>query len=504
MPQGNIINLFLQTAQAYPERVAFIHEGTAITFGELLNDVQHTAGLYIQKGIVPGNKVLVFVPMSIDLYRIVLALFYIGACPVFLDEWVSFSRLKKCLETAPCTSVIAGRKLLLLSYFAQPLRKIRLKLYAGAKYRDAPQTRPYDAHDDETALVTFTTGTTGTPKAANRTHGFLYAQYHALRPLLDRELVSFVSLPVVVLANLGLGKTTVLPPARFSAGKKDTYKNLVGYLHDNMVEEIISSPSVCLQIATMLRDNSVKLSMAHILTGGGAVFPADAETLLHAFPGAEVTVVYGSTEAEPVCHIAAESLAAVTPETLKSYGLPVGRPVKCSVIPYREGIIEFPPQAPIEELALPEGKDGEIIVAGPHVLKGYINNPEAERRYKLRVKNEIWHRTGDAGMMKDGLLYFLGPCSEIINYNGVTYYPVITGYMFCGMTGATRAALLMHDGNPLLIVQSPAKIKDDILQNVLAFVQLPDAAIKYVQKIPLDKRHRTKIDYDRLRTMIRS
>ncbi|MBZ0100500.1 MAG: AMP-binding protein, partial [Taibaiella sp.] len=424
--------------------------------------------------------------------------------PVFLDEWVSFSRLKKCLETVSCTSVIAGRKLLLLSYFAQPLRKIRLKLYACAKYRGAPQTRPYDAHDDETALVTFTTGTTGTPKAANRTHGFLYAQYDALHPLLGRELVSFVSLPVVVLANLGLGKTTVLPPARFSAGKKDTYKNLVGYLNDNRVKEIISSPSVCLQIATMLRDSSVKLNMAHVLTGGGAVFPADAQTLLHAFPRAEVTVVYGSTEAEPVCHIAAERLAAVAPETLKSYGLPVGRPIKCNVIRYHEDIIELPPHASVEELALPEGKAGEIIVVGPHVLKGYINNPEAERRYKLRVKNEVWHRTGDAGMMKDGLLYFLGPSSEIINYNSVTYYPVITGYMFCGMTGATRAALLMHDGNPLIIVESPAKIEDDILQNALAFVQLPDAAVKYVQKIPLDKRHRTKIDYDRLRAMIRS
>jgi len=56
MPTGNIINLFLQTAQAYPERVAFIHEGTAITFGELLNDMQHTAGLLHSKRHNAGKQ----------------------------------------------------------------------------------------------------------------------------------------------------------------------------------------------------------------------------------------------------------------------------------------------------------------------------------------------------------------------------------------------------------------------------------------------------------------
>ena len=88
MSDSNIINLFMTAAQRHPDEIALIHDNDTISYGQLLKDVQQTAGYYKKRGIKQGDNVLVFVPMRIDLYRIVLSLFYLGACPVFIDEWV--------------------------------------------------------------------------------------------------------------------------------------------------------------------------------------------------------------------------------------------------------------------------------------------------------------------------------------------------------------------------------------------------------------------------------
>ena len=70
-----------------------IHKNKAISFSEFEKQIKDTSNYFLNKGISKGDRVLIFVPMSIDLYRIVLALFNIGATAVFLDELVSKKRM---------------------------------------------------------------------------------------------------------------------------------------------------------------------------------------------------------------------------------------------------------------------------------------------------------------------------------------------------------------------------------------------------------------------------
>ena len=72
----NISELFISAAKAYPNKVAIIDPKNSITYGQLEKDVKETAAYFQKKGIKQGDRVLVFVPMGVDLYRIVLALFY--------------------------------------------------------------------------------------------------------------------------------------------------------------------------------------------------------------------------------------------------------------------------------------------------------------------------------------------------------------------------------------------------------------------------------------------
>ena len=85
--KSNISQLFFTAAEKYPQRIAIIYKNKEITFGQLSDEVQRTAAYFTQKGIRKGDRVLVFVPMSINLYRIVLALFSMGTTAVFLDDW---------------------------------------------------------------------------------------------------------------------------------------------------------------------------------------------------------------------------------------------------------------------------------------------------------------------------------------------------------------------------------------------------------------------------------
>jgi len=504
---SNIIQLFIKSAEQFPGRHVLLYGDDAITYSELLKDVKQTAAAYSYKGITQGDKVLVFVPMSIDLYRIVLALFYIGACPVFLDEWVSVSRLKKCCEVVPCKALVAGTKLLAAALFIGSLRKIPVKLRTSLQDKSADGIDPVHVNGEETALVTFTTGTTGTPKAANRTNNFLYAQYKALEPLLKNDAqVSFVSLPIVTLINIGLGKTTLLPPKGFTKKWAEVYTQISDDLLRSHADEIICSPSVLLKIVP--HATGCAHNIKHVFTGGGAVFPHDAQKITNTFPGARATVVYGSTEAEPISHIDMDVLLATDIAAIQEYGLPVGTisiAAQCAVIPVTDKPIGPVSAREWQELILKPGDAGEIVVSGEHVLKGYVNNESAVKQQKINVAGTIWHRTGDAGRMDaDGKLYLLGPHKEIIHHEGITYYPLITSYLCSVITATSGAALLLMNGQLVLVIESARQLEGVILNAAMDQLKLQAAAVRYVDSIPRDKRHNTKVDYEQLRALLDS
>ncbi|HEY6162332.1 MAG TPA: AMP-binding protein, partial [Bacteroidia bacterium] len=166
----NITDLFFEAAAKYPGKPAIIYKEEAITFSVFAREVDATAAYFIKKGIMQGDRVMIFVPMSIDLYRIVLALFRIGATAVFLDEWVSKARMEECCKVAQCKAFIGGFKARTLALLSSELRKIPIKL-GTKKTNGGPLSEKRKVTFSDTALITFTTGSTGIPKAAKRTHG---------------------------------------------------------------------------------------------------------------------------------------------------------------------------------------------------------------------------------------------------------------------------------------------------------------------------------------------
>ena len=508
--QANIFSAFLQATEAQPEAVALIHDNRQLTYRQLLAEVRETAAYFRKKGLQKEDKVLVFVPMSLELYRTVLALLYLGACPVFLDGWVGIKRLRECLQTVPCKGIIAPPAFLFLSWAIKDLRQlpVRLSTRVGAT-EEINNLQPAAVFPENTALVTFTTGSTGTPKAADRTHAFLAAQLQALSPLLQTvPSPCLTTLPIVVLLHLAAGRTTLLPTKRFKITKTESYPALLEDVLGKNARAIISSPSVLKGLVTAANgDFSSLQTVEEILTGGGPVYPVLAAAMKNAFPHAKINAVYGSTEAEPISHIDAQTLASFSPEAVLEGGLPVCFPdasAQVRIVKMDVESVKIQSAEALDAATLPENSVGEILVSGAHVLQHYIHNPEAEAEVKIRIGKTVWHRTGDCGRLDaNGSLYFMGRCKDAFEWNGQSYFPDLITYYLSRQLQDVAVAVLFYNNRPLVLFENAVPVPPEVLARLLQFCSLAEAPVAVVPKIPKDPLHHTKTDYAALQKMVR-
>jgi acyl-CoA synthetase (AMP-forming)/AMP-acid ligase II len=503
----NIVNLFFEAAAKYPNKAAIIYKEKEITFSEFEKQVKDTSAYLISKGIDKGDRVLIFVPMSIDLYRIVLAIFNIGATAVFLDEWVSKKRMEECCKVAQCKAFVGIFKAKALALFSSELRKIPIKLGVGYKSTSLTFQKKETSLSD-TALITFTTGSTGTPKAAKRTHGFLREQFNALLEKIDPspDDIDMPVLPIVLLINLGAGSTSVI--AEFKASKPDEMdtEKIFKQINEYKVTRMVSSPFFIKQLA---KYSSASKSSAPLLkkifTGGAPVFPAEAELYVRAFPQTKVEIVYGSTEAEPISSINANELVKEK-ENILTKGLKVGLPYRkaqVKIIEIKKEAIACSNDDELQQLVLPDGKIGEIIVSGPHVLQEYFNNQEALKQNKIFIGDICWHRTGDSGYLdKEGVIYLTGRCNTLIYLKDKIIAPFIYENYFQSLESVEMGTLLSINNKLIALIELKKAAEKNMVLNQLQKMDIHLDEIKFIPKIPRDPRHNSKIDYEKLKGLI--
>jgi acyl-CoA synthetase (AMP-forming)/AMP-acid ligase II len=216
--------------------------------------------------------------------------------------------------------------------------------------------------------------------------------------------------------------------------------------------------------------------------------------------------VYGSTEAEPIAHlnmkdITEDDCAAMT----NGKGLLAGKPVvdiKLQIIKHQWGQ-PVGPFSSVEfiEQCQPTGEPGEIVVSGAHVLPGYLHG-NGDKETKFQVDGIPWHRTGDEGYIDDdGRLWLLGRCIARINDERGIVYPFAVESAAMNHPAVKRAALILHHGDRVLVVESDGnKIDLKALKYALNNQLIEDILV--VKQIPVDSRHNSKVDYPALMRMI--
>lgn len=517
---ANVATLFAEQASRRPSQAAIVdrHRGVdrATTFAALDDRGARLAGLLRAAGVEQGDVILLGLRPGLDLYASILAVMRIGAVAMLVEPGAGRKVLVDACQMVCPRAVLASGSVLLRGLALRAVRDIPIRLTTSPWFPTARSVRPLaaivadrrvamvDAHTP--AILTFTSGSTGQPKAAIRTHAILDAQHRALRAVAANDAdVDLVSMPVVVLANLAAGATSII--ADVSSGKlaTATLDGIRGQIARLAPTRLTVSPILVERLA--LEAGVLALGrVRRIVTGGGPLFPDVTEQVRNVAPAADVISVYGSTEAEPIAHLSAGLVSECDRRQMgRGAGLLAGRPV--SEVRLRILRAPAPPwfnitSRQLDEATVPVGEIGEITVAGDHVVAAYLHS-QGDAETKLHVAGTVWHRTGDAGYIDAlGRLWLLGRMSAVIHDRHGSAHPFAIECGARSIIGHRRMALTAHESARTLVVEGSLSVSDlHRLERGLAWAHLD--RIHTVRKLPMDHRHASKVDYPALAALLR-
>lgn len=507
-----------------------LHE--QITYRKFSQRISTLAQGLLNIGIHPGDRVIIFLPMSVDMYTAMFAVQRIGAIAVFLDSWARSQHLGASAKCVTPKAMISFNKAFELVAEVPEFDAMAIRILYGPgekcshKYESlfALKSAPVaPVFSEDTALITFTTGSTGTPKGANRTHRFLSAQHHALSRVIpytpqDADMPAF---PIFSLNNLASGVTTILPALDLAAPSNKDSAILAAQIIHQKITCTTLSPSMLVGLARYCKQNALQLSvLRRVVTGGAPISKDDVSAFYEIAPQTVIWVLYGSTEAEPMAHIEGrdmlKELKSHDPEIVDE-GVNVGHiseDIDYKFIRIIDGPIEFS-QTSWETLEVPPGQVGEFICTGDHVCRDYYNNPEAFIATKISDNtNRVWHRTGDLAFIdKESNLWIVGRVNNVIKRAGEYYFPVRAEILLKRFDFTLRGAYLgMPDPKLRQAAYVAIEIKQDIDQEKFNFESakkeicrifeknsIPVDVIRFVAKIPMDSRHHSKVEYNTLR-----
>jgi acyl-CoA synthetase (AMP-forming)/AMP-acid ligase II len=523
----NLAAVLREHARTHPDTPALLDpwrgRTRTTTFGELEDLGRRAAALLLEKKLRPGDVVLVLHPMSAELYVALLAVFRLGMVVMALDPSAGPEHIERCCQLQPPHALIASAKAHLLRLISPALRRIPVKFTIGWPVPGATRwsllrgMRPHpdlvDVSDDAPALLTFTSGSTGQPKGAVRTHGFLLAQHVALAHSLNLTPgdTDIATLPIVLLANLASRVTSLVPDADLRRPGFIDPAPVVRQILEHDATSSVASPAFFERIALYCIERNVTLpSLRKLFAGGAPVFPRLLDQMQRVAPNADVVALYGSTEAEPIAHLARREFDDTERAAmLCGRGLLAGP----AVPEIRLRVLRDQWGQPVGPFTLHEfdanccaaNEPGEIVVTGGHVLKGYLNG-RGDHETKFRVGGETWHRTGDAGYLDErGRLWLLGRCVGRITDARGNLYPFAAETAAYQDARVKRAAVVADGGKRLLVIEwyDPNQPGDvEAIRRSLAWAQIDE--VRVWDHIPVDKRHNAKIDYPALRHRLRS
>jgi acyl-CoA synthetase (AMP-forming)/AMP-acid ligase II len=521
----NISEILQRQAEQFPDEIAIVDRvGRRIrqtTFGEFDQAIGRMATLLRGSGLKAGDTALLFHPMSAELYTALAAILRGGMTAMFVDPSAGRQYIDRCCELLPPQALIASSKAHLLRLLSPALRRIPIKWSVGGRvpftrcidqFTECSDDRNIHSCTSETpALASFTSGSTGQPKAAVRTHGFLLAQHRAVEESfsLAPGEIELVTMPIFVLANLASRVTSVIADADLRRPAEIVPEPVVRQIQGHQVNRITASPAFFERIVDCCEQKGFDLgSLRKIFTGGGPVPPRLLDRLRVLAPQAEITVVYGSTEAEPISTVTTREMDSQDTAAVSSgQGLLVGKPVASLDVrimrdSWGHSIGPLSADEFIRRCQQP-GQPGEIVVSGTHVLEGYLNG-QSEEETKFRVDETPWHRTGDAGYFdKRGRLWLLGRCAARVDDGHGALYPLGVEQAAMRHPCIGQAAMVSHRGQRVLAVtlRDPGAQPDFAsLLKSLSFANVD--SIRILKRLPVDQRHQSKIDYPSLHQLL--
>ncbi len=492
-----LLYMVQQGFEQYPARDAILDKSGKIwSYADLRKAVCACQASLRQKGIEKGTRVLVAIPMSGELYALLLAIFSLGGIAIFLDPWMRGKQMSAVIRQVRPEILVISPKLAWLAYALPATWRIPTWWKLGQIIPVEKDVHYTAVEETDQALITFTSGTSGLPKGANRTFGFLSAQMEALTPHLKQSHPSrdYTNFPIVGLANLAIGNTIIVPRLNLMRIHQANPDQVARTLVNSQANRLIVSPSLLKIALDGLAYSFEKHVIENCFTGGAPIAHSLIERGLTQFPEIDFEAIFGSTEAEPVSIVSFGEMAKQMNDPLR--GVYVGKPAAIThwrLIQPRLGPIETQEW---ESISCQPGEVGELCVCGDHVNKSYFENPEAFFQYKITDPGgNIWHRMGDMAYEDDGALYLVGRLHRMMHHDSLVIHPFPFEFLLERTLNLTDTAYIqLKNGTFCLYVGNGNTKEVKPIFQLANTHQFPLNRVYLASKsLPRDARHRSKI-----------
>lgn len=436
---------FEGTAQRLPDKVALVVDDRRVHYRELALQVRSLAHALHSDGVRPGERVAVMLPPGVEYAAALHAVWRIGAVAVPVDARSKSARLGfVCDDTGAAAllthvalarewaSVLATRRDLRACHAVGATRDGRVRPWPAAAAGAAAPSHAEDAAQvDDLAALLYTSGTSGESKGAMLTHRNMtsaWAMVQAYLGLREDDVIGLALPPTHsyglynLLMGLGVGATVVIErQAPFPLRVAQTLAR----------ERVTVFPGVPTLFAALLDLPAlagVDLRALRLVTNAAAALPlAHLQRLRALLPQARLVPMYGLTE----CMRASYLPAAQLDRRPGSVGR--GLPGQEHWLVDEQGA------------RLPHGSTGELVLRGPHVMRGYWKRPQESAR-RLRVPPEggapALH-TGDLFRSDaEGYLHFVARRDDIIKTRGEKVAPGEVEAAICELDGVSGCAVV--------------------------------------------------------------
>ncbi len=465
--------------------VALISRGKETTYGELREQAARLRGGLIAAGIQPGDRVALIAANNWYFVISWLAVLGVGAVAVPLNPSSPGPEITNELADVGVVAVIVGPtgKRVLPDIDRSAVPELRLVVQADAgelvvddavrldDLMDAEPVPVVPREDDDLALLMFTSGTAGFPRAAMLSHGNLLANLGQMRANPSREQtsadVTFGVLPFFHIfgLNVVLGMAlqtggSVLAVERFDP------ESALESIQKHGVTIVAGAPAMWTAWAHLPSADPGALAGVRIAGSGAAKLdPSVRETIRSRF-GVAIDEGYGLTEASPVV-----TTATGIPAPPGSIGAPLpGVRVRLIDADGHDVLV---------------GDVGEIWVQGPNVFRGYWGHDEATAQ---ALTPDGWLKTGDLAVVDDdGFLFVVDRLKDLIIVSGFNVYPAEVESILVEHPGVAAAAVVgvqhPHSGEAVkayVVAADGASLEED---DLIMFCEQRLARYKCPQKV---------------------
>ncbi len=409
--EANLASLLIDTAARCGDRAAVSLAGRRLTYAELDAASAQVAGLLRDRGLRPGDRAGLMLPNVIEFAPIYYGVLRAGGVVVPMNVLLKRREIAFYLEDSGAGFLFAWHGFDAEARAAaeaggSELIPVEPQSFADLLADRAPEPALAPVAAEDTAVILYTSGTTGTPKGAELTHSNLDRNAEVVArtvaELGDADVV-LGALPlfhsfgqtVSMNASLRAGATLTLLP-KFDPGEaleviaRDRVTHLYGV--PTMFGALLHHPA---------RDR-FNLSSLRVCVTGGAAMPIEVLRDFEEAFGCRVLEGYGLSETSPVA-------SASHPGTGRRPGS-IGTPI--------EGVEMAIVDASGEQA--PRGEIGEIVIRGHNVMKGYWRRPQET----AAVMADGWFHTGDLGRVdEDGWFYVVDRKKDMIIRGGYNVYP---------------------------------------------------------------------------------